>query len=399
MKRRITWQILIHVILMGLVIYLFISHGAIDTYLNKDTSFLILPLVGFLVVDLVARLVSAASRHSIPGEAIYHLLNGVAWGFLLYCLFDRAYDFYSVLVSAFPGSSFLSDMMPYLPAVKSLNMPMVVFILGMTIYSVSRIPEHLQPKWKVKQAGEACGLVVMGFAMWGMVQEFRGFWQPLSHIAWIPFTGCMLMALSRVSAYGKKSVNGVVSDVCSWFGGAIGNIIVIAILLGTYLAVIRPEWIDRYRYAPLVDWGIVVSIVCYAYWNARSGLGAPYALPVVLESWRKHMQQVEIKIGREFEQLAIVQKRFIEDGERGPLLVHLTILLGDNEWHEDQVYSVLQPLINYRDVDPPWFSFTWKRRRIRRQNQETRRKLVNHIVNSLEPEKITRNKTGHRRMR
>jgi hypothetical protein len=399
MKRRIFWQILLHVLLIGLVIYIFCSHGAIDNYLDKDTSFLILPLVGFLMADLIARLAYNALGSSIQGKAIYHLLNGAAWGFLLYCLFDRAYAFYGVLVSTYPRSSFISDMASYIPSVKSLNMPLVVFVFGMTIYSVSRISERLQTKRKVKQLGEAYGIVVMGFAMWGMVLEFREFWQPLSYIAWIPFTVCMLMALGKVSAYGINSVNGIFSDVCRWYGGALGNIIVIAILVGIYLAVIRPEWINHYRYAPLVDWTVVVSIVYYAYLNARSGLGAPHALPLVFKTWRKHMQQVEIKSGREFAQLTNVQERFIEGGERGPLLVHLTLLLGDNEWHEERIYSVLQPLINHHDIKPPWLSFTWKRRRIRRQNQETRKKLVNNIVTSLEPEKITRVKTGYRRMR
>jgi hypothetical protein len=399
MKRRIIWQILLHVILTGLVIYIFCSHGVIDTYLDKNTSFLILPLVGFLVADLIARVAYYASGRSIKGKAIYHLLNGAAWGFLLYCLFDRAHSFYGVLVSTYPRSSFISDMASYIPSVKSLNVPLVVFVLGMTIYSVSRISELLQTKRKVKHLGEAYGIAVMGFAVWGVVQGFREFWQPLSYIAWIPFTVCMLMSIGKLSAYRINSANGVFSDVCRWYERALGKIIVIAILLGIYLAIIRPEWIDHYRYAPLVDWTIVVSIAYYTYLNARSGLGAKHALPLVFKTWRKHMQQVEIKSGREFAQLTNVQEHFIKDGERGPLLVHLTLLLGDNEWHEERINSVLQPLINHRDIRPPWYSFIWKRRRIRRQNQETRKKLVNNIVTSLEPEKITRMKTGYRRMR
>jgi hypothetical protein len=82
--------------------------------------------------------------------------------------------------------------------------------------------------------------------------------------------------------------------------------------------------------------------------------------------------------------LVSAQERFVTRGLKEHLLVYLTLSLRDLGKTEERILITLAPLMQYRDKESSFWSPPWTKKRLKRENENIRRKLLESLILEIE---------------
>ncbi|MDH5389976.1 MAG: hypothetical protein OEX10_02340 [Candidatus Bathyarchaeota archaeon] len=149
-----------------------------------------------------------------------------------------------------------------------------------------------------------------------------------------------------------------------------------------YLSFVRRPLIELSPYVAIAEWVTTALAVAVIYLNVKMVTEESY-LDLEGVDWRKHMQEVERKIGDDFEHLTFVQEQFVNQGIKELLLVYLTLLLRDLGEDEQQIIRTLAPLLDYRDKRPSILALPLVRESFKRKNNEAKKKILEDLMTKI----------------
>ena len=358
------------------VLFLFSSSGFISK--NADLSFLVAPLISYYVLRLFARLSSvylSAYWSSYLGSVFACIFNGLAFSLFFFLFLGNAESLTNV--SAFSGlKGFLTDLTAAAGYV-------VLFILGRTVSRLADLSRDLSWGRPFNPPANALGQLFVGISLWQFLAVFSGSWSALDKIGMVLFAGMLAIALSNIGNYGENSKNPFIADASLWLKHSLPFKFFIGAFIAAYILFIRPAIVDIFRYAPLVEWGIVCLLGWRLFSGIKSGIRIRCAVDLQEADWQKHVQLISNLQGTDFPHLGEVQDVFIVDSGRDALLIYLTLLLNNNKVSSEEINRILHPLINYRDAKMPWFAFGWEQQRVLKQNKKNRRIILGDIMANL----------------
>ena len=96
------------------------------------------------------------------------------------------------------------------------------------------------------------------------------------------------------------------------------------------------------------------------------------------------MQQVNKHTDPQLDHLSDLVERFILQGEKNELIIHLTLLLKNSGLEAYKITTTLTPLVGYRDMEPPKIGLPWQVDTVAKLNNQRRRKIVNTVLGSIQ---------------
>ncbi len=358
------------------VAVLFSSGGLISKH--ADLSFLVAPLVSYYILRLFSRLSSiylSAYRSAYLGSVAACIFNGLAFSLFFFQFLGNA-----ALLARIGAFSYLEGFLTDLSATAGY---VVLFVFGRTVSKFADLSRELSWARPFYPPANALGQFFVGISLWQFVAAFSGSWSPLNKIGLVLFAGMLAVALTNIGNYGERSKNPFIADASLWLKHSLPFKFFIGAFIAAYILFIRPAIVGVFRYAPLVEWGIV----CFLGWRLFSGIksGIKIRCSVALQEadWQKHVQLISNLQGTDFPHLGEIQDVYIEDSSRDALLIYLTLLLKDNKVSLEEINRILHPLINYQDAKMPWFAFGWEQHRVLKQNEKNRRLNLGDIMANL----------------
>jgi hypothetical protein len=192
----------------------------------------------------------------------------------------------------------------------------------------------------------------------------------------IPLYGMIVTAALSLLALLKDNSNPIASGVGHFFYrtsnlalvGGVGTFVIL------YFVSIRPALIKAMPdQVILIEWGIVVLIAFLvarrflAYFKQRSSRNE-------MAEWTQLVQYISRNKG-EVERTSNIVRAFVENGRKEPLLAYLSILLGREGFDEIAVASVIEPLVRYREEEPPP-TLRWLLGDVQKARKEQRSQVV-----------------------
>jgi len=206
----------------------------------------------------------------------------------------------------------------------------------------------------------------------------------MNQVGLILFVGMLAVSLSNIGVYGERLKNPFIADTSRWLRQSPHVKFILGALIAAYIIFIRPAIVGVFRYAPLIEWVLVCIVAWRLFKGIKSGLKTHCAVILQEADWRKHVQQITDRQGLDFIHLGGIQHGFVTLGNRDALLTYLVLLLNDNRLPVAEISRILHPLINHQDAKMPWFAFGWEQRRILRQNEKRRQRILDDIMENLE---------------
>lgn len=160
----------------------------------------------------------------------------------------------------------------------------------------------------------------------------------------------------------------------------------IGFLITAYLSFIRPILTVNMTFLPYVEW-VAIAFGVYLMYSMIGFSNRQFNVPLEKAGWRMHVQGLRRETGRDLPRLTSVMEKFVEHGEKEPLLVSLTLHLQRLGMTEEDILMTLSPLINYQNVpDRKLFFFTLRRtkRKTTTRNREIRQNLLNSLLKKIE---------------
>lgn len=367
--RRAVTPIVICIALSGLTAFLLGSSGPVAESLGEDPSFLVGPIIAFLVLRLGRKLASIVMP-GLGGVVLARILSGAS---------------FAVVVAIALGETAripeLSDV--GLAPLSAAGGYAVLWVTGVTVVGLSDVlGDHKGMRW-AKPAVEALGYFLVAGASYAIFELFRETWLLAPSIGLALFAGFAGGAVSALAGYGEYVSNRLVSDICRWLSGSRFRMFFIAALVYSYIALIRPPMAESFPYTPLVEWAIVFFVAWRVYRGIRATLKTSYSTPLKESSWKKHEQETIETVDQRITYLSSIQKEYVELGLKPRLLVNLIATLNENKWDRDKTCLAMIPLINCEDEKVPWYAFLWDQARIQKRNVDRRRKVLDEVLSNI----------------
>jgi len=368
-------SVLFAVIACGLVIFLLSAGGPVSGVLGLNLSFLIAAFVGYYIFRLFSRL-SKIFLPSYYGSAAAYIFNGLAFSFFFYHLMGKAMLF--TRIPALEGFGWLFS------TLSSATGYVIMFISGCVLSKMASLFSELSWGRQIYPPGNALGQFLVGLSLWQVLAAFSDSWAPMNQVGLILFVGMLAVSLSNIGVYGERLKNPFIADTSRWLRQSPHVKFILGALIAAYIIFIRPAIVGVFRYAPLIEWVLVCIVAWRLFKGIKSGLKTHCAVILQEADWRKHVQQITDRQGLDFIHLGGIQHGFVTLGNRDALLTYLVLLLNDNRLPVAEISRILHPLINHQDAKMPWFAFGWEQRRILRQNEKRRQRILDDIMENLE---------------
>ena len=362
-------------ILGGVFYYLFYPDGLISDSSDRDISFLIAPVLSFLILMFLSRL----SNYLIPSRAglfISYALNGAAFAVFSYLFFKRAVLFTPIFHSA--------TVRQVLYDFGKIAGYMVLIFSGSTLAKMSKLMVNSRWEKRISPAMAIAGNVLTGYYLWKSFAVFTGYWIHFNSIGWIIFVGMLVVAAGNLGSYAEKTGNELLADAGNWLHSMRSSRkFFLGVIVAVYIIFVRPILFKLSSYAFLIDW----VIVCFFAWRILSGiktrLQSHRTAPITEADWRQHVQRVSEAEDEDFRRLVNIQQIFEESGSRDELMQYLVALLKNNGLSDAAANQTLNHLIEYNDRKIPWYYIWFWRRRRQAENRMNRRKALNETVREL----------------
>jgi hypothetical protein len=373
--RQAIQPLLFATIASGVVIFLLSPGGPVSSGLKSNLNFLIPAFVGYYIFRLLSRL----SRIFLPsyyGPAAACIFNGLAFSFFFYHLLGKA-----MLLTRIPRLEGFGQEFSTLSGATGF---VILYIFSAVLMKLAGLLSELPWGSKIYPLGNALGQLLMGISLWLFLAAFSGYWSRASDIGLILFAGMLALAITNVGVYGERLKNPFIADASRWLRQSPHVKFILGAFIAVYIIFIRPAIVGIFRYAPLIEWGLVCFVAWRLFRGIKSGLKTHCAVSLQEADWRKHVQQITDRQGADFIHLGNIQHGFVTHGDRDALLIYLALLLNENRLAVAEISRILHPLMNHQDAKMPWFAFGWEQRRVLRRNEKERQRILDEIMENLE---------------
>lgn len=190
-----------------------------------------------------------------------------------------------------------------------------------------------------------------------------------------------LLGLSLGSLFGllEDARYSSISSTSKWISEGLTRNFILGFFLTMYLSFVRRPLIELNPYVGIAEWVTTALAIAVIYINVKM-VFEEFHQDLENAEWRKHIQQVERETGDDFKHSTFVQKQFVNQGIKEPLLVYLMLLLRDLGKNEQQVIRITAPLLYYRDKKPSIFALPLVRESFKRKNKEARKKILEDLM-------------------
>ncbi len=172
--------------------------------------------------------------------------------------------------------------------------------------------------------------------------------------------------------------------VAEWISQELVRNFLVGFLFVLYMFFFRPSVVGAWPSWIAIEWVLISSVVAVMYFNVTKLSRDLYADSRFESKWRKHVQKVRYEKGKDFTELLDVQKLFVDENLKEPLLVYLTFYLHYLGQPDSILTAVLTPLIEHREIESALAFLPWVKRRIEEKNREARTKILENILQRLE---------------
>jgi hypothetical protein len=168
-----------------------------------------------------------------------------------------------------------------------------------------------------------------------------------------------------------------------WLSKDIIGSIVIGVLIAFYIFYVHPI---VYAIDPTItliaEWLFVGLVVLGSYLSIRSKVTGISA-PLILETWKKHQQELNFKTTKELTDLTENIDEFITYGNKNYILLYLTNFLFEKKVNIEDINAAIDGLINYQDAKPKLF-FKWDQKLINNLNMQNRNETLLKAIKNVQ---------------
>ena len=356
------------VIFSGLTVFLLSPLSPAGRFIQVDLSYLMGPIIAFLVIRLGRRL-AIIFIPSLAGRLLACSLSGASAAIFLSTFLNWVRRVSQIEAQV---SSIISLIIGY----------SIILIAGITIYMLAKIlDEEKNTRW-ASPVTRAAGLLTIGVSIHAALNAFAEIWEFAPSVGLVVLAGFIASAISSLAEYGEMAKNRYIADISQLISKSGFWMFTLGALMFSYVVLIRPSITDSFAYTPLVEWGIVCLVALWLYRWARLSVKEK-STPLKTTKVEKHSQQIKEMMDAQLHYLGTMQEAFVEKGNRPKLLVSLINMLLENGWDRDRISEVLVPLIDYEEAKAPWYAFIWDQNRIQSRGEATRRQILTNIISAI----------------
>ena len=356
---------------VSMVIYLVLNPALSGLFLFPlNLSFLTLP--SLVLIALLS--VSSLARLSIRGKpwsgAVRRGLNGLALFIFLTLLFRELPSYAGVLAAAF--------------------YPTQLIVISCTGAAVGG--ELYKVRRRLGLILKAVSVVVLGYGLhsllnyWlldlSLTRKLPSAWTLVSYMSLPLLVGSIAYAVGILIGLFKDTRHPSVSALLTWLSEGSPRNFSLAFFLSLYLLYLRPYISERVPLIVVLEW-IAVSLTVATVFISFKSLSEPLYVDLGFADWKKHVQRVQRQEGKAFLRALHLQKSFLDYGTKAPFLVHCISTLKDLGVPEARVADVVKPLIAYKERKPVWIALPWVKKKIRKDNREARKRIVENLAKAL----------------
>jgi len=209
--------------------------------------------------------------------------------------------------------------------------------------------------------------------MWQCYTAFSPSWPPAGGIGLVFLVAMLVLAVSSISSYGQRSLNPILVDAAYWLNEGPAGKFFLGAFIATYLIFVRPAIFSFFPSAFLIEWLVFCLVSWGIFAGIRNFLKNRYSRVLPESDWQRHVQEVNYLADEDFVKLVMLQKDYVENGERHRLLEYLKTILTRNGFYGDQIGGTLNPIARQKDIQAPWYLFGFSDGRCARLNRQNRR--------------------------
>ena len=325
------------------------------------------------------------------GRIADRLLFASGLSVLLWSAFSLLPNTY-ILLDALGYAGFDVGVHETLTNIESLNLPAALVPIGVSVLMSAAVPfQGSRHGVGSSAASAAAWLYAGGIGWWGM--HILG--EQLSLVAGLGivfFAASVAQSLSIVARHGVTAGNVVVAGVSRWSSQSRLRVLNIGILVGIYVAFVRPLIFEALYYPLLWEWLLGASIVVgFALLTGGQINKLRHAAEhdEQWREWRSHELKVDALPDQAMQTLVEAQRAFVEDGAKADLLVSVVGFLTDNRIPNIEIVDIVEPMVNYVEKPVPRLALWGVRRRVREENVAARTALLRSwtvIIQELVPQ-------------
>lgn len=360
--------VIVCVIFSGLTVFLLSPSSPAGRFIRVDLSYLMGPIIAFLVIRLGRRL-AIIFIPRLAGRLLACSLSGASAAIFLSTFLNWICRVPQIEAQV---SSIISSIIGY----------SIILIVGITIYMLAKILDEEESTRWAGPVTRAAGLLAIGLSIYTALNAFAEIWEFAPSVGLVVLAGFIASAISSLAEYGEMAKNRYIADISQLISKSGFWMFTLGALMFSYVALIRPSITDSFAYTPLVEWAIVCLVALWLYRWARLSIKEKSTL-LKTTKVEKHSQQIKEMMDAQLHYLGTMQKAFVEKGSRPRLLVSLIKMLLENGWDRDRISEVLVPLVDYKEAKAPWYAFIWDQNRVQSRGEATRRQILNNIISAL----------------
>lgn len=329
-------------------------------FLPSDVSFLLVPFLSFFIVLFVASVASTSVDDELWKGVVTKALRGLAFSVFIFQIYSWA-----------PIPSFVQ--VTFLP----LQVTWGVIVASTIAVEFPKIHRYREP---LLTAVSATILALFSYYVGTIFSKENS-----SIINFVlPFVGGLLtVGFGAFMGFLKYTKLRRIQILAEWISHELVRNFLVGFLFVLYVFFFRPSVVGKVPSWIAVEWIFISSVVAVMYFNVTKLSKDLYADVGVERKWRKHVQKVKRETGRDFSELLHVQKLFVNENIKEPLLVYMTFYLHYLE-QPDSILTALTSLVNYREVESPLAFLPWVKKRVERKNREARTNILEKILEGLE---------------
>ncbi len=358
----------------SVVIYLILNPAISGLLLLRlDLSFLTFPSLVLIALLSVSSLIHFAIRGKLWSRALRRGLDGLAF-FLFLTLFFWGLPAYARALGA---------------AIYPLQLT-VIACAGLAVGA--ELTRIRRPPGLILKAASA---VILGYGLHQLVDYWLLdlyvppqllFMRTLASYMSLPLlVGSIAYSVGMLIGLFKLAKHPSVSALLAWLSEGSPRNFALAFLLSIYLLHLRPYISARVPPLVVLEWIAVSLAVATVFFNFRS-FSEPLYVDRGFTDWKKHIQEVRRQEGKAFQRELHLQESFLDYGTKAPLLVHSVSTLSDLGVSEEKTADIVKPLITYKERKSIWIALPWVQRKIKENNRESRKRIIENLTKALERE-------------
>ncbi len=229
--------VIVCVIFSGLTVFLLSPSSPAGRFIRVDLSYLMGPIIAFLVIRLGRRL-AIIFIPRLAGRLLACSLSGASAAIFLSTFLNWICRVPQIEAQV---SSIISSIIGY----------SIILIVGITIYMLAKILDEEESTRWAGPVTRAAGLLAIGLSIYAALNAFAEIWEFAPSVGLVVLAGFIASAISSLAEYGEMAKNRYIADISQLISKSGFWMFTLGALMFSYVALIRPSITDSFAYTPL----------------------------------------------------------------------------------------------------------------------------------------------------